>query len=236
MVHSERIGETRLNKNGQKMTIIDYISGKDVTIELEGFGTFYHRRYARDFLKGELTGFKNKTFRIGEKVINNQGIEITLVAYRNVHDCDFKFSDGSFLEHQDYKLFKHGSLRSPKVLELKKEDLLNKKVLSYCGLYMKILNFRKYKDIDVIYEDGKIVEGVECEKFLKGNVKHPDFKFTYKHSDNYFGYELEYKFIINFQVYYLAKKDEFEGIMTLQEIYQTGSEINEKQNWRNQNC
>ena len=72
MVHSERIGETRLNKNGQKMTIIDYISGKDVTIELEGFGTFYHRRYARDFLKGELTGFKNKTFRIGEKVINNQ--------------------------------------------------------------------------------------------------------------------------------------------------------------------
>lgn len=69
--------------------------------------------------------------RIGEEKINNQGLKMIIIAYRNGKDIDVKFEDGYIAEHKDYKQFlkggimnhnyKKGAIRVPKKDEPRNE-------------------------------------------------------------------------------------------------------------------
>lgn len=50
--------------------------------------------------------------RIGQTVINNQGIPVTIIGYRDVHDIDVIFADGSIQKHKQYSGFLKGKLSS----------------------------------------------------------------------------------------------------------------------------
>ena len=94
---------------------------------------------------------------------------------------------------------------------------------------MTIIKYRSAKDIDIQFEDGTIVEHKSFSAFKRGFIYHPSFIFGQAMSDNYFGYKIKKIADINNKIYYEAyKNDEFIALMTLQEIYQMGSEINEK--------
>ena len=50
--------------------------------------------------------------RIGEKGINNQNLEMTIINYRNNADIDVQFSDGSITENVKYYNFKRGAVKN----------------------------------------------------------------------------------------------------------------------------
>lgn len=52
-----------------------------------------------------------KIYRTGEKKINSQGMEMTIVRYKNVHDIDVKFSDGTIVKSQ-YSYFLKGNIQN----------------------------------------------------------------------------------------------------------------------------
>lgn len=45
--------------------------------------------------------------RIGETQINNQGLKMTIIEYRNNNDIDVQFEDGTILKHKKYNKFKN---------------------------------------------------------------------------------------------------------------------------------
>ena len=54
-----------------------------------------------------------KEQRLGQEGINNQGLKMTIINYRNNHDIDVQFEDGVIIEHKDYYNFKKGSIAHP---------------------------------------------------------------------------------------------------------------------------
>ena len=53
-----------------------------------------------------------KTKRIGETSTNNQGIEMTIINYKNNSDIDIQFSDGTVVEHVQYYNFINGNVKN----------------------------------------------------------------------------------------------------------------------------
>ena len=53
-----------------------------------------------------------KTKRIGETSNNNQGIEMTIINYKNNSDIDIQFSDGTVVEHVQYYNFINGNVKN----------------------------------------------------------------------------------------------------------------------------
>lgn len=56
-----------------------------------------------------------------------------------------------------------------------KKDRVGKQHVALNGMMMTIIVYRSAKDMDVQFEDGEIVQHVKYEKFLRGNVRHPNF-------------------------------------------------------------
>lgn len=53
-----------------------------------------------------------KINRIGERNINNQNIEMTIIKYNSTNDIDVKFEDGYVIKNVSYSNFKKGNLKS----------------------------------------------------------------------------------------------------------------------------
>jgi hypothetical protein len=75
-----------------------------------------------------------KTERKGETVINNQGMEMTIINYINNSDIDIQFSDGTIVRHVQYYAFTKGGIRNHNI-----PSYLNKGYLGY-GKYKARIN------------------------------------------------------------------------------------------------
>ena len=111
-----RIGATNTAHNGMLMTIIDYKSSTDITIQFEDNAVVYHKTYAH-FLQGKIAHPKQKNHRFidrtGETNIASNGLKITIVTYRDSKNVDIQFEDGTLIPHQEYKAFKQGYIKHP---------------------------------------------------------------------------------------------------------------------------
>mgnify|MGYP001137230537 CR=1 FL=1 len=110
-----------------------------------------------------------KTDRLGETRMMNCGIEATIIRYGNATDIDVRFEDGSVVEHKAYGNFKRGGIANPNM----KASRLGEVRMMNCGMKATIIRYGKYSDIDVRFEDGKVVEHKAYDTFKKSKIAHP---------------------------------------------------------------
>ena len=230
---TNRIGETNVANCGMEMTIVAYRNWHDIDIKFKD-GTLVEHKTMDNFKKGEISHpnlkwskvkYSNKY--IGMENTANNGQKMIIINYRNCQDIDVKFEDGTIIEHTRMIQFKRGKIGNPNYVITHEGE----EVISLTGLKMKITKYVSTSDVNVKFEDGTEVYHTDYFRFKNGRTGHPKFKLNYVHrSDDYFGYQVKPAFNYKNKHYYFAKplNSESEIIMTLQEIYQMGSDINEK--------
>lgn len=169
-------GESIIAKNGMKMTIIDYRSSKDLDVQFED-GTIVKNKRYQHFKNGEinnpnLTGTiftnKQKLSRVGETTIID-GVELTIIKYRNRKDIDIQLPNRTILAHRKYEKFKSGNID---VSDYIKEIRIGETNTNNEGLNMTIVRFQNNSDISVQFDDGTIID-TYYKGFLDGTIKYP---------------------------------------------------------------
>ena len=220
---NNKIGKTIIATCGMKMKIINYRNSSDIDVQFEDGSIVEHKTYSC-FKLGNILNPNSKKY-MTENIAKN-GQKIKIINFKNYNHIDVEFEDGTIVYDKTYQNFKIGKIKNPNFDKTKKYYI---EKISAIGLKMKVISYRNGKDIDVQFEDGTIVEHKSFSAFKRGFIYHPSFIFGQAMSDNYFGYKIKKIADINNKIYYEAyKNDEFIALMTLQEIYQMGSEINEK--------
>lgn len=161
-----RIGETRVAKNGMKMTIINYRNANNIDIRFEDDVVVYNKKY-ENFKSGKIS-HPTIHYKVGERGVSKNGMDITIIAYRNRNDIDIKFEDNTIVCHKSYESFRNGIISHPFIHFRVGETSTIKN-----GMVITIIAYRNFKDIDIRFEDGIIVKNQTYSNFKNGYIKHP---------------------------------------------------------------
>ncbi len=180
----ERTGQTNTAKNGLKMTIIDYHDSADVDIQFEDGAIVKHQRY-RMFQEGKIkhptikpTAHQPNVARIGETHLSKTGRNMTIIAYRHKNDIDVQFDDGYITHHKRYINFKNGAVLHPNDKQFRHEQQ-EKRFIGLTktkndGSIMTIVGYRTTKDIDILFDDGTLVQHCPLNDFNRGFIRNPN--------------------------------------------------------------
>ncbi len=112
---------------------------------------------------------------LGMTIRQNCGMYATCISYREHNDIDVQFEDGTIVKHRSKSSFLKGLIKNPILYQkVQEESSLNKTYRMNNGMMATCIAYRKSTDIDVQFEDGVIVEHVQKQHFIRGNVKHPN--------------------------------------------------------------
>ena len=220
-IKNDRTGETRMMKCGLMAEITVYRKYKDIDIRFEDGQEVHHKQYVQ-FKKGYIAppSDPRKTSRLGESKTMKCGMKAVIISYVSSADIDVRFEDGQIVEHRKYGEFKKGSIAPP--IDLRFSSRIGEKRMMNCGLPAEITVYRKYKDIDIRFEDGQISEHKRYHFFKKGNIAHPCFTSISGHSSTYKTFIIKYvdRSPVTNEPYYLCKcqKCGFEIIDTARNI------------------
>ena len=166
-VYKNRIGETIIAFNGEKMTIIAYRSFNDIDVEFED-GTIVTNKSYGNFKKGMIKKEKNKLQHLGEVSItdNKKKEKITIVAYRNAEDIDVKFEDGTIVTNKSYYNFQMGKIGRHN----KHNQRIGETNIANNGEKMTIIAYRNAKSVDIKFEDGTVVVNKSYNHFKAGKI------------------------------------------------------------------
>ena len=94
-----RLGETNISTYGQKMKIIKYVNESDIDVEFDDGTIVEHKRYG-NFKIGQIKNPNLKTNpqtknRVGETNVSTCGQIMKIVKYKDAHDIDVEFEDGT---------------------------------------------------------------------------------------------------------------------------------------------
>lgn len=126
--------------------------------------------------------------RIGEKNIANNGMQMTIIAYRNSTDIDIQFDDDIIVYNKTYNSFKKGTIRHPVVKSKHKNTLSNRigeTSIATNGMKMTIIKYRQTEDMDIKFEDNVIVTHKAYREFKNGNIAHPNININKLKTDKY---------------------------------------------------
>ena len=169
----KRIGESKIAKNGQRVTIIAYRGNTDIDVQFED-GTILRHKHYRNFQSGYIgrTAYikKHKKKRTGRISKSVRGQKMKIIKYRNSLDIDVQFEDGTIVEHKTYSSFLTGTISNP---NFKNTHIGESKKATNTQM-MKIIAFRDNEDIDVEFEDGTIVTNKSYRAFKLGSIKNPN--------------------------------------------------------------
>ena len=112
--------------------------------------------------------------RIGMTNVANNGMKMTIVAYRNAADIDIQFEDGVVVTNKRYGAFCLGEIKHPDKTAQKRKNRLYEKKQNIMGEWMTIIRYENAQDIDVQFEDGTIVTNQEYQQFQKGYLHNPN--------------------------------------------------------------
>ena len=162
-----RLGETRMMKYGMAATIIRYGNTGDIDVRFED-GTIVKNRTYSAFKKG---GMVNPNFnpRLGETNMMNCGMEATIIRYNTYKDFDVRFEDGTIATCKDYRRFRKGGIAHPSTTA---EGRLGETRMMSCGMKATIIRYENADDINICFEDGKVVEHKTYRAFKKGYIAH----------------------------------------------------------------
>ena len=117
----------------------------------------------------------SKIDRLGETRVMKCGMEAIIIRYRKAIDIDVRFEDGTVVERKMYSAFKKGSISNPNI-KASAETCLGETRMMNCGMKATIIRYGKYSDIDICFEDGKVVEHKAYDTFKKGSITNPNIK------------------------------------------------------------
>lgn len=124
-----------------------------------------------------------RTDRIHEKAVMHCGMECEIIAYRNRHDIDVKFTDGTTLFNKSYINFQLRTIQNPNIDKKymsdgksKKDERLHQSIYQNCGYTATIIEYRSAKDIDIEFDDIKHTKlyHKEYKSFISGMIKFSD--------------------------------------------------------------
>ena len=174
----DRLGEIRMMNCGMEATIIRYNGVRDIDVRFEDGAVAKNKTY-RAFKKGNIANRNTKVSaeaRLGETRMMNCGMKATIIRYGKCSDIDVRFEDGAVVEHKTYKAFKKGEIANQNI----KASRLGETRMMKCGMKAAIIRYGGYNDIDVRFEDGKVVVHKAYDKFKKGSIAHPNTKVSAK--------------------------------------------------------
>lgn len=161
---SNRVGQKKISNSGMLMTIIAYRNSNDIDIQFEDGTIVQHRDYY-SFLTGNIA--MPILNRVGQTNIAKNGMGIKIIAYRNSHDIDIQFEDGTIVTHKNYNHFLDGYIAYPR------PDHVGEEVYAKNGMRMTLIAYRNVSDVDIKFEDGTIVEHKYYQKFKEGTILYP---------------------------------------------------------------
>ena len=107
----------------------------------------------------------------------NNGLKATITVCRNINDIDVQFEDGTAVIHRTYSDFQKGVIFRFKD---KPYSILGETKMMNNGMEATIIIFKKYDDIDVLFEDKTIVRHKTYSNFQKGKISNPNYN-PYSH-------------------------------------------------------
>lgn len=120
-----------------------------------------------------------KIDRVGETRVMNCGMEATIIRYGKAIDIDVRFEDGKVVVHKAYDKFKKGSIAHPNT-KVSAEARLGETRMMNCGMEATIIRYGGATDIDIRFEDGKVVVHKKYDQFKKGEIANPNMKVSAK--------------------------------------------------------
>ena len=120
-----------------------------------------------------------KIDRVGETRVMNCGMKATIIRYGGYNDIDVRFEDGAVAEHKTYGAFEKGKIANQNI-KVSAEDRLGETRMMNCGMEATIIRYGKYSDIDIRFEDGKVVVHKKYDQFKKGEIANPNMKVSAK--------------------------------------------------------
>ena len=163
----DRVGETRVMKCGMEAIIIRYGGATDIDVRFED-GTVVKNRWYGNFKKGEIAN-PNVKDRLGEARMMNCGMEATIIRYGGATDIDARFEDGAVAKNKAYGEFKKGGIAHPSTTA---KARLGETRMMNCGMKATIIRYENADDINICFEDGKVVEHKTYRAFKKGYIAH----------------------------------------------------------------
>lgn len=167
---TDRLGETRMMNCDMDATIIRYGNNKDIDVRFKDGTVVKHKAY-NAFEKGNIANTNIKASRLGEVRMMNCGMEATVIRYENYKDIDVRFEDGTAVKDRRYEDFKKGKIANPN-MKASAENRLDETQMMKCGMKATIIRYENNRDIDVRFEDGKVVGHKAYGIFKKGEIAH----------------------------------------------------------------
>jgi len=181
----DRTGEVSYNKAGYKMTLIKYRTAADIDVQFDDGVVVKHRQYAA-FLVGKIKYPSEVSYTerlIGQSMVANNGMKMTIIAAKSPDDIDVQFADGTIVTNKAYGSFVKGQIRNPSIqhangllrMDTQISDRIGKVTKACNGQAMTIVAYRGANDIDVKFEDGVIVQHASYNCFKRGEIRNPEF-------------------------------------------------------------
>lgn len=178
---THRLGKSGVNQNGMKITIIAYRSATDIDVLFEDGYVAEHTHYCNFANKNvPYPGFSLRTHNVknahlGEKNVANNGMEMTIIAYRHYSDIDVQFTDGAVVTTA-YKEFSLGKVGNPNIHKSAadfKAERVNAVTVNNQGISMQIIKYINSKNSVVRFETGCEIRISNYARFCVGRTQHP---------------------------------------------------------------
>ena len=116
--------------------------------------------------------------RIGEEIVNNQGIKMKIISYRNVHDIDIEFEDNYIAYNKNYSSFLSGGIKNKNYNNPQMIDRTGETNINNQGIKMTIIKYNGIKEVEVEFED-RVKRKCEYKIFKSGQLTNPNYKSVY---------------------------------------------------------
>ena len=80
--------------------------------------------------------------RVGATTTAKNGLMMTIIAWRNVHDIDVQFDDGTIVYHKHYRNFLLGTIGHPNYKIDRKDDRVGLTSHANNGMKITIIHYR----------------------------------------------------------------------------------------------
>ena len=157
-----------------------------------------------------------KTDRLGETRMMNCGMEATIIRYGGATDIDVRFEDGAVAKNKAYGEFKKGGIAHPSTTA---EGRLGETRMMSCDMEATIIRYGGATDVDVRFEDGKVVGHKAYRAFKKGEIAHESLSQK-RGSKDFHGFICKQGFKDEDRVLYecICKHCGLEDVLTPQEM------------------
>jgi hypothetical protein len=137
-----------------------------------------------------------RKYTVGYTQTNRQGLNYTVIEYRNRKDIDVEFEDGLIVEHIpvtkiNQNTLYHPNYPIPKLEKTSVDQRLGETRDNNQGRKMTIVAYRGAEDIDVKFENGFVVEHTLYQLFTRGTISDPFYPSLY--GVGYMGMRTPYK-------------------------------------------